>query len=47
MEPAINIRRRIRKSLLIEKIHQQEKYSKKLGIEDFSEFHGKRINRRF
>ena len=47
MEPTNNIKRRIRKSLLIEKIHRQETYSKKIGIEDLSEFHGKKINRRF
>ena len=46
MEPSNNIKRRIRKILLIEKMHRQENYCKTIQIEDFSEFHGERVYRR-
>lgn len=37
------IEQRIRKCLLVEKMHEQKSYSKKLGLENISKFHGKRI----
>ena len=38
------IEQRIRMCLLIEKMQEQKVYSEKLGLEDISKFHGKRIN---
>lgn len=37
--------RRIRMSLLAEKIKKQKEYSEKLGLEDVSVFHGKDITK--
>lgn len=34
---------RIKISLLLEKMHGQQEFSGRLGIEDVSTFHGKRI----
>lgn len=36
---------RIRRSLLIEKMEKQKSYSRKLGLEDISTFHGKQIKK--
>lgn len=36
---------RIRLCLLIEKLYEQKDYSQKIGLEDRSKFHGKRISR--
>lgn len=38
-----NIERRVRMSRLVEKINKNESYSRKLGLMDVSQFHGKRI----
>ena len=40
----MTIEQRIRMCLMIEKMHEYEAYSEKLGLEDRSKFHGKRIN---
>jgi len=32
-------------SILIEKMYRNKSYSEKLGLEDMSKFHGKRIHR--
>ena len=39
----MTIEQRIRMCLMIEKMHEYEAYSEKLGLEDWSKFHGKRI----
>ena len=39
----MTIEERIKMYLLIEKMHQHKAYSEKLGLEDMSKFHGKRI----
>lgn len=41
----MSIKERIRLSLLIEKMNKQSSYSKKLGLEDKSTFHGVRIKK--
>ena len=41
----MTVKRRIRLSILIEKMNKQKEYSKKLGLEDFSKFRGERIHR--
>jgi len=41
----MTVEQRIRTCLLIEKMQKQKDFSEKLGLEDRSEFHGKRINR--
>lgn len=38
------IEQRIRMCLLIEKMKAQKVYSEKLGLENLSKFHGKRIS---
>ena len=40
------IEQRIRMSLLAKKMQEQKKYSEKLGLEDVSTFHGKRMNKK-
>ena len=40
----MTIEQRIRMCLMIEKMHEYEAYSEKLGLEDRSKIHGKRIN---
>ena len=40
----MTVEQRIRTCLLIEKMHEQKAYSEKLGLENISKFHGKRIN---
>ncbi len=40
----MTIEQRIRMCLLIEKMHEQKSCSEKLGLEDMSKLHGKRIN---
>ena len=40
------IEQRIRMSLLAKKMQEQKKYSEKLGLEDVSIFHGKRMNKK-
>jgi len=40
----MTVEQRIRTCLLIEKMQKQKDFSEKLGLEDRSEFHGKRIN---
>ena len=40
----MTIEQRIRMCLMSEKMHEYEAYSEKLGLEDRSKFHGKRIN---
>ena len=37
------IEKRVRMSRLVERINKQESYSRKLGLRDESEFHGKKI----
>ncbi len=41
----MTVKQRIRACLLIEKMQKRKDFSEKLGLEDRSEFHGKRINR--
>lgn len=41
----MTVEQRIRTCLLIEKMQKQKDLSRKLGLEDRSAFHGKRINR--
>jgi len=38
-----HIERRVRMIRLVERINKQESYSKKLGLSDESQFHGKRM----
>ena len=38
-----NIERRVRMIRLVERINKQESYSKKIGLSDESQCHGKRI----
>ncbi len=38
-----NVERRVRMSRLVERIHKQEDYSKKLGLMDVSQFHGRKV----
>ena len=40
----MTIEQRIRRCLLIEKMYEHKVYSEKIGLEDMSKFHGKRIN---
>ena len=40
----MNIEERIKMCLIIEKMYKNKEYSKKLGLLDISEIHGKRIN---
>ena len=40
----MTIEQRIRMCLLIEKMYELKVYSDKLGLEDISKFHGKRIS---
>ena len=40
----MNIQDRIKKCLLIEKMNQQRSYSKKIGLENTSKYHGKLTN---
>ncbi|MGN0403849.1 MAG: hypothetical protein ACI4F1_01380 [Bariatricus sp.] len=39
----MSIEQRVRMCLLIERINEQKDYSKALGLEEKSKFHGKRI----
>lgn len=39
----MSIEQRVRMCLMIERIHEQKDYSKILGLEENSKFHGKRI----
>ena len=39
----MTIEQRIRRCLLIEKMYQHKAYSEKLGLEDISRFHGRRV----
>lgn len=39
----MTIEKRIKMCLLIEKMHAHKAYSEKLGLENMSRFHGKRI----
>lgn len=41
----MTIKQRIRLCILIEKMHRQDAFSERLGLEDLSRFHGKRIDR--
>ena len=41
----ITAEQRIRMIILIEKMNKQKTYSKKLGVEDRSKFHGKTIHK--
>lgn len=41
----MTVEQRIRTCLLIEKMKKQKDFSQKLGLEDRSAFHGKRISR--
>ena len=41
----MSIRERIRLCILIEKMNEQKAYSEKLGLENKSTFHGKRIKK--
>lgn len=38
-----NIEKRVRMSRLVEKVNKYENYSRKLGLIDESQFHGKKI----
>ena len=38
-----NIERRVRMSRLVEKVNKNESYSRKLGLTDESQFHGKKV----
>ncbi len=38
------VEQRIRMCLLIDKMETQKDYSKKLGLENFTTFHGKKIS---
>ena len=40
----MTVDQRIRTCLLIEKMHEQKAYSEKLGLENISKFHGKRMD---
>lgn len=40
----MTIEQRIRMCLLIEKMQEHKIYSEKLGLEDVSKFHGKRVS---
>ena len=40
----MTVEQRIRTCLLIEKMHEQKAYSEKLGRENISKFHGKRMD---
>lgn len=40
----MKIEDRIKKCRLIEKMNQQKSYSKKMGLENVSKYHGKLIN---
>lgn len=40
----MNVERRIRMGILLQKMNKQKKYSKKLKLEDVSRFRGKRVN---
>lgn len=42
----MTIEQRVRTCLLIEKMREQKSYSERLGLEDISRFHGKRIDER-
>lgn len=39
----MTVEQRIRRIILIEKMYEQEKFSERLGLENRSRFHGKRI----
>lgn len=41
----MSVKERIQISLLIERINKQKAFSKKLGLEDRSKFHGEYIDR--
>ena len=41
----MTVERRIRMSLLAEKMKKQKEYSERLGLEDVSVFHGKDISK--
>ena len=41
----MTVEQRIKRCLLIEKMHAKKEYSQKLGLEDKSKFHGSRIAR--
>lgn len=41
----MSTRERIRLCILIEKMNEQKSYSEKLGLENRSTFHGKRIKK--
>ena len=45
MKKSISIERRIQMCLLLEKMYEQEDFSKKLGLEDISQFHEKEIKK--
>lgn len=40
----MTIEQRIKMCRLLEKMHEHKGYSEKLGLEDASTFHGKRVN---
>ena len=40
-----NVKERIKMSILLEKMYRHKSYSEKLGLEDVSRFHGRRIQR--
>lgn len=39
----MTVEQRIRRIILIEKMYEQEEFSERLGLENRSRFHGKRI----
>ena len=41
----MSVEQRVRICRLLEKIKVQEEYSKKLGVENLSTYHGKKLNR--
>ncbi len=43
MSKILSAEERVKTGFLIEKINKQKIYSEKLGLEDMSRFHGKRI----
>ena len=40
-----SIKERIKMSILLEKMHRHKSYSEKLGLEDMSKLHGRRIHK--
>lgn len=42
----MTVEQRIRRCILIEKMHENKDYSEKLSLEDISKFHGRQISRK-